>query len=175
MTPFTPPKSAIFQGKSRKRVNEWRKVTFMKEWVKPLYISSLWALDLPQNLFPSPRTGHLKFARGPTQILYSKFHGLLKPIFHTIYQSNGTQGGVQIIKMEILMNFFHKGGRGSRVPFTYFFGNGFLAKKKHFSAKLKNGCFSVNPAGNCSVVIFGPKYASLGTYRPCRLIWCPVG
>ena len=22
--------------------------------------------------------------------------------------------------------------------------------------------------------IFGPKYAFLGTYRPCRLIWCPV-
>ena len=23
--------------------------------------------------------------------------------------------------------------------------------------------------------IFAPKYASLGTYRPCRLTWCPVG
>ena len=23
--------------------------------------------------------------------------------------------------------------------------------------------------------IFAPKYAFLGTYRPCRLIWCPVG
>ena len=23
--------------------------------------------------------------------------------------------------------------------------------------------------------IFGPKNAFLGTYRPCRFIWCPVG
>ena len=23
--------------------------------------------------------------------------------------------------------------------------------------------------------IFAPKYAFLGTYRPCRLIWCPLG
>ena len=23
--------------------------------------------------------------------------------------------------------------------------------------------------------IFAPRYASLGTYRACRLIWCPVG
>ena len=23
--------------------------------------------------------------------------------------------------------------------------------------------------------IFALKYAFLGTYRPCRLIWCPVG
>ena len=128
-------------------------------WKKPLFRGVNDVTKCPKNVPPC----------------IVKFHGLLKPIFHTIYQSNGTQGGVQIIKMEILMNFFHKGGRGSRVPFTYFFGNGFLAKKKHFSAKLKNGCFSVNPAGNWSVVIFGPKYASLGTYRPCRLIWCPVG
>ena len=35
-----------------KRVKEWREVTFMKEWVKPLYIGYLQALDLPQNLFP---------------------------------------------------------------------------------------------------------------------------
>ena len=41
---------------------------FMKELVEPLYISYLQALDPPQNLFPFPRTGHLK---------------LLKPIFHT--------------------------------------------------------------------------------------------
>ena len=41
------------------------------------------ALELPQNLFPFPRTGHLKISLGPTQFLYSKFHGLLKLIFHT--------------------------------------------------------------------------------------------
>ena len=25
------------------------------------------------------------------------------------------------------------------------------------------------------MAIFAPKYTFLGTYRPCRLIWCPVG
>ena len=43
-------------------MKEWLEVTFMKEWGKPLYISSLYPLDLPQNLFPCPSTGHLKFA-----------------------------------------------------------------------------------------------------------------
>ena len=33
-----------------------------------------------QNLFPFPRTGNLKKSLGPTQFLYSKFHGLLKLI-----------------------------------------------------------------------------------------------
>ena len=47
----------------------------MKEWVKPLYIGYLQALDLPKNLFPFPRTGHLKISLGSTQFLYSKFHG----------------------------------------------------------------------------------------------------
>ena len=56
----------------------------MKEWVKPLYIGYHQALDLPKNLFPFPRTGHLKISLGPTQFLYSKYHGLLKLIFHTI-------------------------------------------------------------------------------------------
>ena len=28
---------------------------------------------------------------------------------------------------------------------------------------------------NLCCAIFTPKYASLGTYRPYRLIWCPVG
>ena len=65
-----------------------KEVNFMKELVEPLYISYLQALDLPQNLFPFPRTGHLKISLGPTQFLYSKFHGLLKLIFHT-NQYNG--------------------------------------------------------------------------------------
>ena len=60
----------------------------MKEWVKPLYIGYHQALELPKNLFPFPRTGHLKISLGPTQFLYSKFHGLLKLIFHT-NQYNG--------------------------------------------------------------------------------------
>ena len=60
----------------------------MKEWVKPLYIGYHQALDLPKNLFPFPRMGHLKISLGPTQFLYSKFHGLLKLIFHT-NQHNG--------------------------------------------------------------------------------------
>ena len=60
----------------------------LKEWVKPLYIGYHQALDLPKNLFPFPRTGHLKISLGPTQFLYSKFHALLKLIFHT-NQYNG--------------------------------------------------------------------------------------
>ena len=32
-------KECFFQRKGRKRVKEWREVTFMKEWVKPLYLS----------------------------------------------------------------------------------------------------------------------------------------
>ena len=86
--PFSPRKSGFFQRKGRKRVKEWREVTFMKEWVKALYIGYHQALDLPKNLFPFPRTGHLKISLGPTQFLYSKFHGLLKLIFHT-NQYNG--------------------------------------------------------------------------------------
>ena len=35
-TPGTPRKSGFFQRKGRKRVKEWREVTFMKEWVKAL-------------------------------------------------------------------------------------------------------------------------------------------
>ena len=80
---FLPRKSGFFQRKGQKSVKEWREVTFMKEWVKPLYICYLQALDLPQDLFPFPRTGHLKIFSGPTQFLYSKFHGLLKLIIHT--------------------------------------------------------------------------------------------
>ena len=66
-------------------MKEWREVTLMKEWVKPLYIGYHQALELPKTLFPFPRTGHLKISLGPTQCLYSQFHGLLKLIFHTNY------------------------------------------------------------------------------------------
>ena len=69
--------------KGRKRMKEWGEVTFMKEWVKALYIGYHQALDLPKNLFPFPRTGHLKSSLGPNQFLYSKFYGLLKLIFLT--------------------------------------------------------------------------------------------
>ena len=86
--PFSPRKSGFFHRKGLKDVKELREVTFMKEWVKPLYIGYLQALDLPQNLFSFPRTGHLKISLGPTKFLYSKFHGLLKLIFHT-NQYNG--------------------------------------------------------------------------------------
>ena len=37
MKPLTPQKSAFFKRKGRKRVKEWREVTFMKELAKPLY------------------------------------------------------------------------------------------------------------------------------------------
>ena len=60
----------FFQRKARKRVSEWREVTFMKEWVNPCtYIGYLQALDLPQNLFPFPRTGHMKTSLGPTPFI----------------------------------------------------------------------------------------------------------
>ena len=81
LNPFLPLKSGFFQRKGRKRVKEWREVTFMKEWVKALYIGYHQALDLPKNLFPFPRTGHLKISLGPTQFLYSKFHGLIGRIW----------------------------------------------------------------------------------------------
>ena len=69
-------------------MKEWREVTFMKEWVKALYIGYHQALDLPKKLFPFPRTVQLKISLGPIRFLYSKFHGLLKLIFHT-NQYNG--------------------------------------------------------------------------------------
>ena len=81
MTPFSPQKSGFFQRKGRKRVKEGREVTFMKEWVKSLYIGYLQALDLSQNAFPFLRTGHLKISLGPTQFLYCKFHGRSKALF----------------------------------------------------------------------------------------------
>ena len=71
-----------------KCMKEWREVTFMKEWVKALYIGYHQELDLPKNLFPFPRTVQLKISLGPIRFLYSKFHGLLKLIFHT-NQYNG--------------------------------------------------------------------------------------
>ena len=88
VTPFSPRKSGFFQRKGRKRVKEWREVTFMKEWVKALYIGYHQELDLPKNLFPFPRTVQLKISLGPIRFLYSRFHGLLKLIFHT-NQYNG--------------------------------------------------------------------------------------
>ena len=69
-------------------MKEWREVTFMKECLKPLYIGYLQALDLPQHLDLFPRSSHLKISWGPTKFSYSKFHGLLKLIFHT-NQYNG--------------------------------------------------------------------------------------
>ena len=83
LKPFSPRKSGFFQRKGRKRVKEWREVTFMKEWVKALYIGYHQELDLPKNLFPFPRTVQLKIFLGPIWFLYSKFHGLLKLMFHT--------------------------------------------------------------------------------------------
>ena len=38
-------------------MKEWREVTFMKEWVKPLFIGYLQALDLPQNIFSVSENG----------------------------------------------------------------------------------------------------------------------
>ena len=42
-TIYTPKE--WFLKKGRKRVKEWREVTFMKEWVKALYIGYHQALD----------------------------------------------------------------------------------------------------------------------------------
>ena len=45
--PGTPRKSAFFYERGRKRMKEWRKVTFMKEWMKALdltVILSYWEL-----------------------------------------------------------------------------------------------------------------------------------
>ena len=57
-------------------------------WKPYTLATSSQALDLPQYLVSFLRTGHLKIFGGPTQFLYSKFHGLLKLIFHT-NQYNG--------------------------------------------------------------------------------------
>ena len=40
-TQFSPRKSAFFQRKGQKRVKKLREVTFMKEWMKPMYIGYL--------------------------------------------------------------------------------------------------------------------------------------
>ena len=77
------PQSGFFQRKGQKRVKEGREVTFMKEWGKALCIGYHQELDLPQTLFPFTRTVQLKISLGPIRFLYSKFHGLLKLIFHT--------------------------------------------------------------------------------------------
>ena len=54
-------------------MKEWRKVTFMKEWVKPLCIGYHQALELPKNLIPSLRTSHLKIFLGPTKFYIANF------------------------------------------------------------------------------------------------------
>ena len=59
--------SSSFQRKGLKRVKKWREVTFMKEWMKPLYFGYLQALNLPQYLVSFPRMSHLKICWGPTQ------------------------------------------------------------------------------------------------------------
>ena len=40
-----------FLSKKEPKEGDWREVTFMKEWVKPLYIGYDQALELPKNLF----------------------------------------------------------------------------------------------------------------------------
>ena len=72
----------------------------MKEWVKPLYIGYHQALELPKNLFPFPRTGHLKISLGPTQFLYSKFNGLLKSYFIPISTTAPNSSGKSKCKIE---------------------------------------------------------------------------
>ena len=59
-------------------MKEWREVTFIEKWVKALYIGYHQELDLPQNLFPFPRTVQLKISLGPIRFLYSKFHMAFK-------------------------------------------------------------------------------------------------
>ena len=71
--PGTPRNSGFFQKRGRKRVKEWREVTFMKEWVKALDDTRiLWPADLRQ-LFSFPRYGHLKIFWGPNQISHGNF------------------------------------------------------------------------------------------------------
>ena len=36
----------------------------------------------------------------------------------------------------------------------------------------QTSCSRINKGGRANYI---PKYAVLGIYRPCRLIWCPVG
>ena len=76
----------------------------MNEWAKPLYIGYLQVLDLPQYLFPFPRTGHLKISGGPTQFLQSKFHGLLKLIFHTLSTIAFNSSAIQSCQRTLLSN-----------------------------------------------------------------------
>ena len=66
----------VARGQFHERVGETS-----VHWLPP-------GVGITQNLFLFLRTGHLKISLGLTQILYSKFHGLLKLIFHT-NQYNG--------------------------------------------------------------------------------------
>ena len=58
--PGTPRKRALFQERGRKRMKEWDKVTFMKEWVKALDKTRILAPTHLQNLVSFPRYGRLK-------------------------------------------------------------------------------------------------------------------
>ena len=111
-------------------MKEWHEVTFMKEWVKPLYIGYHQALDLPKNLFPFPRTGHLKISLGPTQFWYSKFHGLLKLIFHT--STMALNSSVQVCASYE----YEKMGVSERVFF--FLDRTFVHKKSNFRCLYKD-------------------------------------
>ena len=66
--PLTPPKSALFQERGRKRMKEWDEVTFMKEWVKALDKTRILAPADIKFVVSFPRYGHLKIPKGPNQI-----------------------------------------------------------------------------------------------------------
>ena len=62
--PGTPRKRALFPERGRKRMKEWGKVTFMKEWVKALDKTRILAPTHLQNLVSFPRYGRLKKSSG---------------------------------------------------------------------------------------------------------------
>ena len=51
LKPGKPGKIGFFQRKGWKRLKEWREVTFIKGWVKPIYISCLFCRFLGVNGF----------------------------------------------------------------------------------------------------------------------------
>ena len=82
------PKEWFLSKKETKEGERAARGHFHERVGEALYIGYHQELDLPQNLFPFPRTVQLKISLGPIRFLYSKFHGLLKLIFHT-NQYNG--------------------------------------------------------------------------------------
>ena len=54
--PGTPRKRAFFLERGRKRMKDWGKVTFMKEWIKTLLVGVILA---PTDLVSFPRYGDL--------------------------------------------------------------------------------------------------------------------